>query len=333
MQAKFSRKLIVSVSGVVAGLAALAVVYVIYLRPYVKLWLEARSEINKRKTRLEELRTAFGNQSNPQAEISVLKQEIAILTEANKALKKVKTPGTESLPEVLEDPDEKIRLELYRDYLKKSLEDNEDNLKEKLRGANIPPPEFELYVEIDKVEEAAYYLNRATGLGGLVDAISKSRPGKASLTLDELSLEDYGEGNKRRDGAVNIYSYGLKMTMDNQTLISFLYNLQSQDSYYYVEDMQIEPRGGGGGSGSPQLGVTATVNTTMVFESQAKSQVKAAAEAISAAGKPAAAGGGMLGAFLMMQSQIQEEKAKAGQKKWYQFWKRSKKETTETEKK
>ncbi|MBI5118708.1 hypothetical protein HZA56_19745 [Candidatus Poribacteria bacterium] len=333
MEAKLSRKLVVSIAGVVAGLAALAVVYVMYLRPYVKVWLKARSEINERKEKLAELRKNFGDQANPQSELRTLQQEINVLVDANKALKKVKTPGTETsaLPKELEDPDKEIRRELYRDYLKQVMDLAEDGMKEKLKTANIPPPDFELYTELDNAEEAAYYMNRAAGLKGLIEAIIKSRSSGSAVTLDYLTLENYEEGKKRREGAVNVINYALKMSMDTQSLVSFLYNLQAQDSFYYVEEMQLQPRGAGRGSGGAQLDITARINTTMVFQSQVNSQVQAAAAAIT--GGKGGGGGGLMSLFAAATQEVAAEQRRRSEKKWYQFWKRSKKETTEGEQK
>jgi hypothetical protein len=333
MEVKLSRKLVVSIAGVVAGLAALAVVYALYLKPYVKVWLKARSEINERKTKLEEIRKSFGDQANPQSEIHTLQQEITVLVEANKALKKVKVAGTETsdLPKELEDPDTEIRRELYRDYLKQVMDLAEDSLKQKLKNANIPPPDFNLYTELENADEAAYYMNRAAGLRGLIEAIVKSRASGSAMTLDYLTMENYEEGKTRREGAVNIVNYALKMTMDTQSLVSFLYNLQSQDSFYYVEEMQLLPRGAGRGSGGAQLDVTTRINTTMVFQSQVDSQVQAAAAAIT--GGQNFSTGGIMALFAAAAQEVAAEQQRRSEKKWYQFWKRSKKETTEGEQK
>ncbi len=324
MAVKFSRKIVVSVTGVVLAIGLVVVGYMRYLKPRVTEWREARTEIAKREKKLDNLRDAFANQKNPQDELKVLEQEIVNLKEANKALEKVKTVGVETsdLPKELQDPDREIRRELYRDYMKQVMDVAEDRIKGKLRSANIPPPEIRLYTELENADEAAYYLNRAGGLQGLVDAMTKVPADGGSIIFDKLFLEDYKEGIKHRSGAVNILRYAVKMTVDTQSLLSFLYHLQEEDSYYFIEDMTIQPRTSIRGAGPQQLNVEATINTTMVFKSQVEAQVKAAAAAAGVkVGQSRQGGGGWLGLALGMQKQLEKEAEQDKQKKWYQFWK------------
>jgi hypothetical protein len=322
MDVKLTRKLVVNVAGIVIAVGLLTALYIIYLRPHVEKWREARTELRDRKERLEDLREAFGDQRDPQVELDTLRTEVQNLVKANEAIKKVKTIGveTESLPAELHDPDEEIRRELYRDYMKSAMETSENTIKDKLKSAKIIPPDLNLYTQLDNADEAAYYTNRARGLQGIVNALVKTRTYGGNLIFDNLFLEDYNEGKKSREGAVNIIKYTLNLSMDTRNLVSFLYNLQEEDSYYFVEDMKIEPRGGGRGSSTQQLSVETTINTTMVFESQVKAQVKATAEAIQRATGDAPPPSGLAALFLGMQEQLEEEERRLAEKKWWQFW-------------
>jgi hypothetical protein len=323
MDPKLRRKLIVSGTGVVVLIGLVVALYIFYLGPRLKVWREARQEITSREKRLEELRKAFGNQRNPQDEIRILEQEIQSLTAANQKLQKIKTIGTEteSLPKELQDPDPAIRRELYKDYMKQVMEVAGNKLKEKLKNAQISPPDIKLYDDLQNADEVAYYMNRAGGLQGLTNALAQSKTPEGKLVIDELTLEDYATGNKRREGAVNIMSYLLKMTLDTQTLVSFLYNLHEQDAFYYIDHMEIKPRPTTRGA-SQEIGVEARINTTMIFKSQVQAQVKAM---LAEAGKSVNSGGGGGGGWMQdlamaMKRDMEAEKAKP-KKKWYEFWK------------
>jgi len=320
MDPKLRRKLIVSGTGLVAVIGLFVALYILYLGPRLKVWSEARQEIRNREKRLEELRKAFGNQRNPQDEIRVLQQEVQTLTGTIEELQKIKTAGTETtdLPAELHDPDPAIRRELYKDYMKQVMDVSSNKIKETLKNAQISPPDIALYQDLNNPDEVAYYMNRAGGLQGLASALAQSRSPGGTLIIDKLELEDYTTGSKRREGAVNIMRYALKMTLDTQTLISFLYNLHEQDSYYYVDEIEIRPRGAVRGP-NPQLAVEAKVNTTMVFQSQVQQQVQAVI-AQSGGSTTNAIGGSWMAALAKgMKQTMDEDKSK--DRKWYEFWK------------
>lgn len=321
MEFKLTRKLVVSVTGVVVAVGLSVALYVLYGADYVKQWREVRTELRKREQRLGELRKEFAYVRDPKDELKVLRQEVKSLVEANQALQKVKTAGyeTSDLPDALEDPEPEIRKELYKEYMKPVMEISEDNIKNKLREARISPPEIDLYTELSNADEAAYYMNRAAGVQGIIDALTRAKPSGSTLVLDKVGFEDYDAGNKRREGAVNVMSYDLQMTMDTATLMSFLYHLREEDNYYFIERMQIIPRRGLGGSQS--LNIAARINTTMVFESQVKTQVR---QAIAGASKPEGkrGGGGWMADLARAMAQEREEALRAGEeKKWWEFWK------------
>lgn len=320
MDPKLRRKLIVSGSGVVVLIGLLVALYIFYLGPRVKVWREARGEVTKREKRLEDLRKSFANQRNPQDEVKVLQEEVKNLSRANDQLKKIQSVGTESssLPKELQDPDPAIRREMYKDYMKTVMEAAEKKVKEKLKSAQIAPPDIKLYSDLQNADEVAYYMNRAGGLQGLINALAESHSKGGTLLIDSISFEDYATGNVRRDGAVNIMSYSLKMTLDTQTLVSFLYNLKDQDSYYFINQMDITPLGAARGP-NQKLSVEARVNTTMVFQSQVQAQVKAVLAKVGRAQK-GGGGGWMLAAAGMAKKDLDANKGKS-ERKWYQFWK------------
>ena len=324
MAVKLDRKIVVNIVGIVIAVGLLIALYTIYLRPHVKKWRDARTELQARKQRLEDLRKAFANQRDPKVELKTLEQEIESLIKANEAIKKVKTIGMETgdLPKDLHDPDEEIRRELYRDYMRSAMEASENIIKDKLKKAKILPPDLKLYTQLENADEAAYYTNRARGLQGIINALVKTRTYGGNLVFENLSLENYLEGKEHREGAVNVIYYSLKLTMDNRNLVSFLYNLQEEDSYYFVKDMKIEPRGGGRGGGTQQLSIETTINTTMVFESQVKAQVEATAKAMQRkVGTGTGELKGLAALFVGMQQQLEKDKEYHAQKKWWQFWK------------
>lgn len=324
MDPKLRRKLIVSGVGVAIFIALVAAAYIFVLSPRLKVWREAREEIGKRQTRLDELRKKFANQKNPQDEIAAVEQEIKNLRATIQQLEKVKTPGTEttSLPKELNDPEEAIRRELYKDYMKQVMDVAGGKIKERLKTAQISPPDLVLYEDLEQADEVAYYMNRAAGLQGIINALAKSRSPESILTIDNLAMEKYAEGIKRREGAVNVLSYLLKTTMDTQTLISFLYNLRDESGFYYIESMEIKPGKSARGS-SPQLSVEARIDTTMIFKSQVEIQVRTV---IAQASKPAAKAGGGGGGWMAemaMAMKAEAERAKnRPKKKWYEFWKK-----------
>lgn len=340
MKLAFSRKLVVNLLGVILLVAVGVGLYIRVARPRIKQWGELKGEIQQREKRLKALRTAFANQQNPQDELKTLAVEIENLKQASKNLEKVKTAGVETsdLPKELNDPDPEIKKELYRDYMAEVMEVTEASLKGKLMDAKIPPPEFTLYNELASAEEAAYYMNRAAGLQGIIQAMEQTRAEGNSLVFNELKLEHYKQGSKRRKGAVNIMSYSLDVKMDTKTLLSFLYHLQNQDNYYFLEDLKLEPSGSRIGMGAPglkssggqALKVTTRINTTMIFKSAAKKQVKVAA-AKAAVAKPdvvtkkAAGPTDWISAIAAAAAEEQKKEAEGGsegkKKKWYEFWK------------
>lgn len=322
MDPKLIRKLVVSISGVVVAIALVVGLYLLYLKPYVTKWREARHELTTRERRLEELRKAFGNQENPQAELRALQQEIESLKKANEALEKVKTPGKENsdFPKELDDPEPEIRVELFREYMKPVMDVTKDKIKEKLRNAQISPPEINLYADLRNADEAAYYTNRATGLQGLVDIMTEARRPDGAFVFDNVKLLDYTAGKSHREGAVNLLQYEIELTLDTKSLVSFLYELQDSDQFYYITDMKIEPRTVRR-SAEQQLKVSATINTTMVFESKVAEQVKAAAAKVAAPQKKGTTGGGWMAMVASAMSESMEQEKDKPEKKWYEFWK------------
>jgi len=326
VEAKLNRKLVVNIGGIVVAIAAGVALYLFYLKPYVAKWRDVRVEVSTRQKRLSELRKAFANQKNPQDELKVLRQEINSLIKANEALKKIKTPGVETgdLPKELQDPDPEIRRELYRDYMKQVMESTESGIKTILKNAQISPPDIRLYAELDHADEAAYYMNRAAGLKGIAEAMAKARSSGGTIIFDKLFLEDYNTGKGRRTGAVNIMSYSVKLTIDTQALLSFLYNLQESESHYFIENMDITPRGIARSGSAQQLTVDARINTTMVFKSQVAAQVKAVAQAMGGQRGPTAGrrrGGGLMALGMGMKAQVEKEIEEEKTRKWYEFWK------------
>jgi hypothetical protein len=252
----------------------------------------------------------------------VLDQEVKNLAATIQQLEKIKTAGTEtaSLPKELHDPDPAIRRELYKDYMKQVMDVAGTNIKEKLKSAQISPPDIKLYEDLNEADEVAYYMNRAGGLQGVVAALAQARSPEGTLIIDAVSLQDYKTGAAGREGAVNVLSYLLKMTLDTQTLISFLYHLQEQDEYYFVESMDIKPKGTPRDD-KQQVSVEAKIATTMVFQSQVQKQVQAV---LAQAGKSTAVQGGGGGSWMMNLAQAmkkQQEKPQEEERKWYEFWK------------
>jgi hypothetical protein len=324
---KLNKKIIINVAGLIIIVGAAVAFYILFAGPRVKVWRESRAEIKKRTGRLNELKKRFGNQSDPRVELLVLKKELENLRKANRALEKLKKAGVETkdLPPELNDKDQAIRRELYRDYMKDVMDATEDRIKKQLRDAQISPPDLELYNNLQSAAEAAYYMNRAAGLQGIINAIGKTKTEDAAIAFDKLSLENYKQGQKGRKGAINILKYGVDMTMDVESLMSFIYHLKEEDGYYYIEQMDITPGATRRGARSQPLEINAKIGTLLVFKSEEKKQVKQAAAKTAARKKKKKGGGsgfgGLLGLAAAMKDTVKDEKAAARNKKWYEFWK------------
>ena len=326
MAPKLNKKIIINVTGVVIVLALAAAGYLFYAGPRLKEWRDSVGEIKKRQGRLKELRKLFNEQDDPNVELMVLSREIKNLKKANKDLEKIKRPGIEvkDLPRELNDPDPAIKIELYRDYMKEVMETTENSMKDQLRNAKVSPPDIKLYDNLKTPAEAAYYMNRAGGLKGIVNAMERTQAGGSNIVFDKLALDNYKKGSKGRRGAINVLSYALKMTMDVESLMSFVYHLQEEEGYYYIEQLDVKPGRTMRGAKRP-LDIGLKVNTLLVFKSQAASQVKKAAAKTAKTRRVKKGGGrrmgGLLGLAAGMKRTVREEKKAAGQKKWYQFWK------------
>lgn len=328
MAPKLNKKIVINVGGLVIALAVVGGLYFTVAGPRFKEWRKAVGEIKDREKRLKQLRNLFNKQNDPRVELNVLKQEIKTLKRANNELEKMKKAGmeTKDLPPELNDPDPAIRRELYRDYMREVMEVTEKTIKQQLSDAKITPPSIKLYDDLRTAEEAAYYMNRAGGLQGIVNAMGKTQARAqaegGNIVFQKLVLENYKKGMRRRREAINVLSYGLNMTMDVNSLMSFIYYLQEEDGYYFVDEMKIKPGVSRRGVALP-IEVGAKISTLMVFKSQAKSQVKkAAAKTASARKKKKGRGGpmgGLLGLAAGMKQTVREEKHR--EKKWYQFWK------------
>ncbi len=332
MEMKPNRRLIVSIGGVVAALAVLVGIYVFIISPRTKAWREDRVEIQKSDKRLAELRILFKDQDGPKVEINVLKQEFKNLGKANASLDKIKKKGmeTKDLPKELMDPDPKLRIALINDYMKEVMSVSEENIKQDLVNVQIMAPDFKLYNKIKASPEAAYYMNRANGLQGLVNAITRTKAENGGeIAFAELKLEDYDKGVKRRMASQNVLSYSVEMTMNAQGLMSLMYNLQEEEGYYYISDMTVKPAASGrfstgASSGGFKLLVDARINTVMIFESQVESALKQAIQ--KAGGSKKGSGGGVasgwFAAFSMQAQQTADSEAGVKvEKKWYEFWK------------
>jgi len=327
MAPKLNKKIIINVTGVVIVLALVGAGYVFYAAPRLKEWRDSVGEIKKSPKRLNELKNLFGKQDDPRVELKVLSQEIKNLKGANKALDKIKKPGVEvkDLPRELNDPDPAIKIELYRDYMKEVMATTENSLKKQLTNAQVSPPDFKLYDNLKTPPEAAYYMNRAGGLKGIINAMEKTKAKGSNIVFDKLALDNYAKSRKGSRGAINVLGYDLKMTMDVESLMAFIYHLQEEEGYYYIGELDVKPGKTVRGAKRP-LDVGMRVNTLLVFKSEAASQVKKAAAKNAQARVKKGGGGRRLGGGLMalasgMKRTIRQEKKAAGQKKWYQFWK------------
>jgi hypothetical protein len=323
MAMQLNRKLIINIVGLVIALIAAYAGYSKYMKPRIQYWLEGQKEIAQREEKLERLRTDFGGQNDPTVELKILEEEIETLTQTNLALEKIRKMGleTDGLPKELEDPDPEIQIELYRDYISQVMDVQEENLKKDLKSALISPPDINLHADLSTAAEAAYYINRAGGLRGIVDAMAKTQSGGNNIIFDELTLENYDRGSNRRSATGNVLSYQLKMTLSAQSLMALIYNLQEAEGYYYFEDMTLEPaKGGRFDVKEQQLSVESTINTVLVYKSEAERRIQMAADITVKASK----GGpltGVMGMMIAMQKKVDRELKAREEKKWYQFWK------------
>jgi hypothetical protein len=327
MDKSLIRKIIVGVGGGVALIAILITLYIMVVKPKLKGWNDVRVEVKKLEKKRDELREIFANQNDPRVELKILQQEIDSLETANRGFDKIKKPGVEAgdLPKELKDPDQQIRLELFRDYLKEVMSIAEQNIKSDLEEAGIVAPTLELYTELAHPQEAAYYMNRAGGLKGLVNTIIKTKSAtNKKILFDSLEIEGYRAGTKRRAAAGNTLSYSVEMIMDMQSLMAFAYNLNEEDGYYFFEQMTIKPvprrRTSGG---EVVLLVNARVNTVRIYKSEVMSAVKKAMKKSAEASKKKASSGKLTGflALAVGGGGSEGEGGGTSEKKWYEFWK------------
>ncbi len=334
MEMKLDKRLIVSIGGMAAALAVLVGLYVVVVRPRMKAWNEVRVELKKSRERLVELRKLFKDRDDPRDEVKVLRQELKNLGEANASLDKIKKPGLEAdeLPEEINDPDPEIRNALVNGYMKEVMSVTEQNMKQDLGAVKITAPDFKLYNRIDAFPEAAYYMNRANGLQGIINAIVKTQSTHVGqITFAELELEDYKKGFERRRASQNVLSYSMEMTMNVQSLMSLMYNLKEEEGYYFVSDMTIKPAtsrrfSSGDSSRDLKLLVDARINTVMIFKSEVEKALKQAVEKSATANERALRSrggkvGGLMGLAVAMKRVAEEQAAREADKKWYEFWK------------
>lgn len=322
-----SRRLIVGIGGGVILIAGLTALYIVFLRPQMKEWTKINREIKDRKAELVRLQEAFGEQKDPKVMLKTLRLEIQNLGKAKAALNKIKRPGTEmkDMPVDLMDPDEEIRKALFDEYIKLLMETEEANIEKALKAAKIDPPVINLLTPLRSTVEAPYYINRQTGLQGIINALVKTQESSGDRILfQELDLEDYAKGIERRSGSQNVLSYYLVLTMDMDNLISFIYNLRDEEGYYYVEEMTIKPATRQRFGTKVELLVDARINTVLIYKSEELKEIQKAVQR-SEVKSQRQAEGGTVGGFLALaagiqkttQKQIEREK----NKKWYEFWK------------
>jgi hypothetical protein len=262
-----------------------------------------------------------------------LRQELKNLGKANASLEKIKKPGLESdaLPKELKDPDPRIRKALVNDYMKEVMAVTEQNMKQALGDVQITAPDFKLFEPIYAFPQAAYYMNRANGLQGIISALVKTKSEHGGeITLAALGLESYKKGIKRRKASQNVLSYTMEMTMNLQSLMSLMYNLQEEEGYYFVSDMTITRAtsrrfSSRDSSDDIKLLVGARINTVMIFESQMAKALKKAVEKSASAKKQRSRkrrrGGGLFALAGGMRQTALEEVKRGTEKKWYEFWK------------
>ncbi len=324
MALKLNRKLVVNILSIVVALGLVGFLLNRYGIPRIREWVEAGKEITERKKRLDQLEKAFSNQSDPKVELMTLRKELEGLEKTSQALEKVKKLGveTQDLPNDLKDPDPEIQIELYRDYIEEVMKIAEENLRKELKSARIAPPDIELYSDLDNAAEAAYCMNRAGGLRGIIEAMARTRSEGHTIVFSELGIENYDAGKKRRSGTGNVLSYELDMKMNAQSLMAFMYNLREVDGYYFVENMNLVSAGGGR-AGGRMLKVKARINTVLVYKSESEKQIKMGAASVGTGGERKKTGpmGGFMGLAAAMKKSAEKEIARGQDKKWYQFWK------------
>jgi hypothetical protein len=230
------------------------------------------------------------------------------------------------MPPELMDPDPNIRKALFDEYNKMVMESEQESIEETLQGAEIDYPDFNLHTPLKDTAEAPFYINRKTGLQGIVNALVKTQDSSdEKILLQELRLEDYDQAIRRSTGSQNVLSYYMEMTMDMNNLISFIYNLNDEEGYYYVESMSVKPatRQRFGSQGT-KLNVDARINTVMIYQSEALRELKQKVEQ-SQLQTQHGGKGGRLGGFLALAAGIQKTTEKEIErektKKWYEFWK------------
>jgi hypothetical protein len=294
----------------------------------MKEWQAINRQIKDRKAELVRLQKAFSNQKDPKAALRNLKLEINNLGKANAALSRIKRPGMEEkdLPPELLDPDLRIRKALFDEYNKMVMEGELKNIKAALEDAKIDAPEIKLHTPLLSTVELPYYFNRQTGLQGIVNALIKTQANSNDKILfQELGLEDYNKGSLRSKGAQNVLSYLMEMTMDMNNLISFIYNLNDEEGYYYVEKINVKPATRQRfGTQDVKLLVDARINTVMIYKSAALKELKKAVAKSELASKRQSTGGKVTG-FMALAAGIQKaterELERKANKKWYEFWK------------
>jgi len=321
---QLNRKLVVNILGIVVALGLVGFLLNRYGMPRIREWVEASKEITSRKKRLDQLKKAFSNQSDPKVELMTLRKEVKGLEKTSQMLEKVNKAGveTQDLPDDLKDPDPEIEIELYRGYIKEVMELAEENLRRELKSARIAPPDIELYSDLANAAEAAYCMNRAGGLRGIIEAMARTKTEGNTIAFSELTLEEFNAGKERRSGIGNVLSYKLNMKLNAQSLIAFMYNLREVDGYYFVEDMTLESAGGGR-AGGRMLEVETRINTVLVYKSEAERQIKKGAADVGAVGgaKKMGAVGGFMALAAAMKKRAENELDRQSEKKWYEFWK------------
>jgi hypothetical protein len=329
MAEKLNKKVIVSIGGAVFLIAAIGAMYIVFLRPKMTEWTTANREKKNRQKELTRLRSVFDNGQKPKTKLHALQAELKEIEKANKALGKIKRAGMElvDIPPELKDPDPNIRKVLFDEYNAKFMKDQQGSIEAALDKAEIDPPDdFSLFTPLRGTEELPYYINRTTGLQGITSALIKTQEASdEKIIFEKLGLEHYAGGEKRRQGSLNVLSYLLELTMDMDNLISFLYNLNEEEGYYYVDNMTIKPatRGRFGGQ-DVKLLVDARINTIMIYKSEVMKDLKRAAEQ-SAIQTRRRTTGGKVGGFLALaagsQKAADKEVERQQNKKWYEFWK------------
>jgi hypothetical protein len=329
MAEKLNKRLIVSIGGAVVLIAAIGGLYMMFLRPQMKEWNKVNRLKKERATELARLKKAFGKQNDPKIILKALRQEISNLGKANRALSRIKRPGTEmkDLPDELKDPDPQIRKALFDEYNSMLMKSEQESIEAALKEAKIEPPDFSLHSNLKGTHEVPYYINRKTGLQGIINALIKTQAASNDKILfQELGLENYAKGLNRRRASINVLSYFMQMTMDMDNLTSFLYNLNEEEGYYYVEEMTIKPatRQRFGGRDAKLL-VDARINTILIYQSEVAKDLRMAVEKSAKQSTARVSKSGKVGGFLSLASgtarTAERELERQKNKKWYEFWK------------